>query len=172
MIIQKSLVFLTLISLTCTSVSALSMNQVHANDSSSKVIDNVILNQGQAMRIEFKSPLPEPIQQVSFKAEAIDTSNAFDASHVPITVEVFEKNKLIGSESFSSDLSGGFKNIQVDVNNTPKIDGNYKIEISFDTPEFNSGNTKIKVDLDTIKFNSGSVSMDLHGDIKKFLDTV
>ena len=128
--------------------------------------DEVILSQGQALRLEFQGKNIVPITDVSFKVKAIDTSDPFASYHVPLTVEVFEKNKLIGSESFTYDLGANFKKIQVDVNNDPKIKGNYKIVIRADTPEFNTDDNKVKVDLDTIKFNRGNVHMDLHGDIK------
>jgi len=87
-------------------------------------------------------------------------------------VEVFEKNLLIASESLTSDLSAGFKRIQVDVNNDPIIKGNYKIVIRFDTPEFSTDDNKVKVDLDTIKFNDGNVRMDLHDDVKIVSDNI
>jgi hypothetical protein len=159
LLIQKLLVFLAVISLLPVFLTAaLSVNDVQADKSSSQDRrDEVTLSQGDSLRIEFKSKQPEPIQAVSFKLMTY---------HVPLTVEVFEKNQLIGSESFTSDLSSGLKKIQVDVNNDPMIKGNYKIVIRFDNSEFNPDDNKIRIDLDTIKFNNGNVRMDLHGDIK------
>lgn len=138
----------------------------YAQAEKSKERDEATLSQGEALRVEFKSKQLEPIQEVSFKLKTIDTSDPFAFYHVPLTVEIFEKNQLIGSESFTSDLSTGFKKIKVDVNNDPMIKGNYKIVIRFDTPEFSTDDNKVKVDLDTIKFNDGNVRMDLHGDVK------
>lgn len=168
MLIQKLLVFLATISLiSALTTAALSVNDVQADKSSSKERGDVVtLSQGDSLRVEFKSRQPEPIQAVSFKLMTIDTSDPFKTYHVPLTVEVFEKNQLIGSESFTSDLSSGLKMIQVDVNNDPMIKGNYKIVIRFDNSEFNPDDNKIRIDLDTIKFNDGNVRMDLHGDIK------
>lgn len=166
MFIQKLLVSVAIISVLFTSVALSSINYVHAEKSSSKERDIVTLSQGQSLRVEFKSKQAEPIQQVSFKLKTIDTSDPFRTYHVPLTVEVYEKNQLIGSESFTSDLSSGLKKIQVDVNNDPMIKGNYKIVIRFDNSEFNPDDNKVRIDLDTIKFNDGNVRMDLHGDIK------
>lgn len=167
MLIQKLLVFLAIISLLSALAAAISVNYVQADKSSSQDRrDEVTLSQGDSLRIEFKSKQPEPIQAVSFKLITIDTSDPFATYHVPLTVEVFEKNQLIGSESFTSDLSSGLKKIQVDVNNDPMIKGNYKIVIRFDNSEFNPDDNKVRIDLDTIKFNDGNVRMDLHGDIK------
>jgi hypothetical protein len=167
LLIQKLLVFLAVISLLSALTAALSVNDVQADKSSSQDRrDEVTLSQGDSLRIEFKSKQPEPIQAVSFKLMTIDTSDPFATYRVPLTVEVFEKNQLIGSESFTSDLSSGLKKIQVDVNNDPMIKGNYKIVIRFDNSEFNPDDNKIRIDLDTIKFNNGNVRMDLHGDIK------
>jgi hypothetical protein len=168
LLIQKLLVFLAIISLiSALTTAALSVNDVQADKSSSKERGDVVtLSQGDSLRVEFKSKQPEPIQAVSFKLMTIDTSDPFATYHVPLTVEVFEKNQLIGSESFTSDLSSGLKMIQVDVNNDPMIKGNYKIVIRFDNSEFNPDDNKVRIDLDTIKFNDGNVRMDLHGDIK------
>jgi hypothetical protein len=167
LLIQKLLVFLAVISLLSALTAALSVNDVQADKSSSQDRrDEVTLSQGDSLRIEFKSKQPEPIQAVSFKLITIDTSDPFATYRVPLTVEVFEKNQLIGSESFTSDLSSGLKKIQVDVNNDPMIKGNYKIVIRFDNSEFNPDDNKVRIDLDTIKFNNGNVRMDLHGDIK------
>jgi len=167
LLIQKLLVFLAIISLLSALPAAISVNYVQADKSSSQDRrDEVTLSQGDSLRIEFKSKQPEPIQAVSFKLITIDTSDPFATYHVPLTVEVFEKNRLIGSESFTSDLSSGLKKIQVDVNNDPMIKGNYKIVIRFDNSEFNPDDNKVRIDLDTIKFNDGNVRMDLHGDIK------
>jgi len=167
LLIQKLLVFLAIVSLAFALTAALSTNQVQANKSSSEERrDGFTLSQGDSLRVEFKSKAPEPIQVVSFKLKTIDTDNPFASYHVPLTVEVYEKNQLIGSESFTSDLSAGFKKIQIDVNNDPKIKGNYKIVIRFDKSEFNTDDNKVRIEPDTIKFNDGSVRMDLHGDIK------
>ncbi len=157
-VVATSLIFLI------SSLAYFPVHQIQAAKSKSR--DEVTLNQGQALRVEFKSKLPERIQTVSFKVKTIDTSDPFAIYHVPLTVQVFEKNRLIGSESFSSDLRTGFNKVHIDVNNDPMIKGNYKIVISFDKPEFNTDDNKIKVDLDTIKFNNGKVRMELHGDIK------
>jgi hypothetical protein len=147
--------------------ATLSINDVQADKSGSKERRNEItLSQGESLRAEFKSKQPESIQVVSFKLKTIDTDNPFATYHVPLTVEVFEKNQLIGSESFTSDLRDSLRKIHVDVNNDPSIKGNYKIVIRFDKSEFNTDDNKVKIDLDTIKFNDGNVSMDLHGDVK------
>lgn len=174
LLIQKLLVSLAIISLlSALAAAALSVNEVQADKSSSNARRNeVTLNQGDSLRVEFKSKQPEPIQVVSFKLMTVDTSDPFKAYHVPLTVEVFEKNQLIGSESFTSDLGSGLKKIQVDVNNDPMIKGNYKIVIRFDNSEFNPDDNKVRVDLNTIKFNDGNVRMDLHGDIKVILGNV
>jgi hypothetical protein len=128
--------------------------------------DTVTLSPGQALRVEFQGKQLAPIKVVSLKLKTIDTSNPFASYQVPITVQVFEKNQLIGSESYTFNLGSGFRKIHVDVNNDPVIKGNYKTVIRFDNPEFSTEDNKVKIDLDTIKFNNGNLRMDLHGDLK------
>ncbi len=148
------------------SVAFSPLNDVQAENSKNQERDKVTLSHGEALRLEFQGEQLAPIKEVSFKLKTIDTSDPFASYQVPITVQVFEKNQLIGSESFTYSLGSGFRKVHVDVNNDPMIKGNYKTVIIFDNPEFNADDNKVKIDLDTIKFNNGNVRMDLHGDIK------
>ncbi len=99
------------------SVALLPVKGVPGKKSKSNERDTVTLSQGQSLRLEFQSRQPAPISEVSLKLKTIDTSDPFASYQVPLTIQVYEKNRSIGSESFTSDLGTGFKKIHVDVNN-------------------------------------------------------
>lgn len=123
--------------------------------------DTVTLSRGEALMAELKSKQPAPISQVSFSIKSMDNSDPSANSQVPLTIEVYERNNLIGSESFTSDLGNNFRKIHVEVNNEPTIQDDYKIVIRFDAPEFNGDDNIIQIDPDTIHFNNEVVRMDL-----------
>ncbi|HEX9320214.1 MAG TPA: hypothetical protein VF884_14870 [Nitrososphaeraceae archaeon] len=126
----------------------------------------VSLKQGETMRLEFERDHPRPVESVSLVLKTVDNSDPFANYDVPLTIEVFEKNQLVGSESFTAEVGADYKKVHVDVNNDPMIKGNFKIAIRFDVPEFGSDDNRLLINVDSVKFNDGKVNMHQHGDIK------
>jgi hypothetical protein len=118
------------------------------------------------LRLEFERDNPRPVDSVSLVLKTIDKSDPFASYEVPLTIQVFEKNQLVGSESFTAEVGADYKRVRVDINNDPMIKGNFKIEIRFDVPEFGKDDNLLNVNIDSIKFNDGKVHMHQHGDIK------
>lgn len=131
-----------------------------------KVRQVVSLKQGETLRLEFERDNPRPVDSVSLVLKTIDKSDPFASYEVPLTIQVFEKNQLVGSESFTAEVGADYKRVRVDINNDPMIKGNFKIEIRFDVPEFGKDDNLLNVSIDSIKFNDGKVHMHQHGDIK------
>lgn len=131
-----------------------------------KVRQVVSLKQGETLRLEFERDNPRPVDSVSLVLKTIDKSDPFASYEVPLTIQVFEKNQLVGSESFTAEVGADYKRVRVDINNDPMIKGNFKIEIRFDVPEFGKDDNLLNVNIDSIKFNDGEVHMHQHGDIK------
>jgi len=126
----------------------------------------VELKQGQTLRLEFERDHPRPVESVSMVLKTVDRSDPFANFDVPLTIEVLEKNQLVGSESFTAQVGADYKKVRVDINNDPMIKGNFKIAIRFDVPEFGSDDNRLLINIDSIKFNDGKVNMHQHGDIK------
>lgn len=85
---------------------------------------------------------------------------------MPITVEVYEKNQLVGSEHVSYSIGGKSQKVSVDVNNDPLIKGNYKVVVRHDMPEDSEDDdNRLFVDVDSIKFNKGKNDIYQHGKI-------
>jgi hypothetical protein len=101
-----------------------------------KVRQVVSLKQGETLRLEFERDNPRPVDSVSLVLKTIDKSDPFASYEVPLTIQIFEKNQLVGSESFTAEVGADYKRVRVDINNDPMIKGNFKIEIRFDVPEF------------------------------------
>jgi len=131
-----------------------------------KVRQVVSLKQGETLRLEFERDNPRPVDSVSLVLKTIDKSDPFASYEVPLTIQVFEKNQLVGSESFTAEVGADYKRVRVDINTDPMIKGNFKIEIRFDVPEFGKDDNLLNVNIDSIKFNDGKVHMHQHGDIK------
>jgi len=132
--------------------------------------DTVLLNQGEAMKAEFQSETQEQVKQVTLSISYSDKdSDPFASYHIPITVEVYEKNQLVGSEHVSYSIDNKPMKITVDVNNDPMIKGNYKVVVTHDIPEDSKDNDReLLVDIDSIKFNKGDSNIYHHGMIKTF----
>jgi hypothetical protein len=131
-----------------------------------KVRQVVSLKQGETLRLEFERDNPRPVDSVSLVLKTIDKSDPFASYEVPLTIQVFEKNQLVGSESFTAEVGADYKRVRVDINNDPMIKGNFKIEIRFDVPEFGKDDNLLNINIDSNKFNDGKVNMHQHGDIK------
>jgi hypothetical protein len=132
----------------------------------------VSLKQGETLRLEFERDHPKPVESVSLVLKTVDKSDPFANYDVPLTIEVFEKNQLVGSESFTAEVGVDYKKVRVDVNNDPMIKGNFKVAIRFDVPEFGSDDNRLLINIDSIKFNDGRVNMHQLGDIKIVSATV
>lgn len=131
--------------------------------------DTIGLYQGEAMKAEFQSKKQTPIKQVSILVWFEDSNDPFTSYRMPITVEVYEKNQLVGSEHVSYTIGGKSQKVRVDVNNDPMIRGNYKIVVRHDIPEGSEDDdSKLFVDVDSIKFNKGKNNIYQHGKIKIF----
>ncbi len=122
----------------------------------------VVLSQGEAVKATLKADKPTSMNKVSFSAKSI-SMNPFTNTVVPLTVEVYESDKLVGSESFIWSLGPDFEKINVDINNSPKLDERYKMLIRYDLFEDNTVNNPIQVDTESIKVNGGNDGIDVHG---------
>jgi hypothetical protein len=126
-----------------------------------------LLSEGEAVKATIKAEKPTAMNEVSFSARTIGLSDPFATSRIPFTVEVYEGNQLVASESFTESLSDKLQNVDVPINNIPKMDEKYKLLIRYDTPE-NGGqnNNPIQIDTESIKVNEGDDGLDVHGRIK------
>jgi hypothetical protein len=128
-----------------------------------------LLSQGEAMKATIQAKEPTAMNEVSFSAKLVGISDPFATSNIsiPMTVEVYEGNELVASESFTESLGDKFQKVDVPINNTPKMDEKYKLLVRYDTPE-NGGqkNVPIQIDTDSIKVNDGDDGLEVHGRIK------
>jgi hypothetical protein len=128
-----------------------------------------LLSQGEAMKATIQAKEPTTMNEVSFSAKLVGLSDPFATSNIsiPITVEVYEGNELVASESFTESLDTKFQKVDVPINNIPKMDEKYKLLVRHDTPE-NGGqrNVPIQIDTDSIKVNDGDDGLEVHGRIK------
>jgi hypothetical protein len=123
----------------------------------------VVLSQGEAVKATLTTEKPTSMNDVSFSAKSIGLSNPFANTVVPFTVEVYESDELVASESFTSSLGDKFENVNVEINNSPKLDERYKMLIRYDHPEDNSRNNPIQIDIESIKVNGGKDGIDVQG---------
>lgn len=128
-----------------------------------------LLSQGEAMKVAIQAIEPTAMNEFSFSAKLVGVSDPFATSNVsiPITVEVYEGDELVASESFTESLDTKFQKVDVPINNIPKMDEKYKVLLRYDTPE-NGGqkNIPIQIDTDSIKVNDGDDGLEVHGRIK------
>jgi hypothetical protein len=130
----------------------------------------VILSEGDAMKATLKSDEPIAMDEVSFSAKRVGTLDPFASSRIPFTVEVYENNSLVASESFTHVLEDKFEKVSVMINNVPKMDVKYKMLIRYDIPENNGQDKPIQIDTDTIEINGGEDGIEVHGRLKVILD--
>lgn len=127
-----------------------------------------LLSQGEAMKATIQAKEPTAMNEVSFSAKLVGISDPFATSNIsiPMTVEVYEGNELVASESFTELLGDKFQKVDVPINNTPKMDEKYKLLVRYDIPE-NGGqkNVPIQIDTDSIKVNDGDDGLEVHGRI-------
>jgi len=126
----------------------------------------VLLTEGEAMKATLKIEKPTAIDEVSFSARRV-ASDPFVSSQIPFTIEVYENDQPVASESFTQTLEDKFENVIVSINNIPKMDEKYKMLIRYDIPEDNEqSNTPIQIDADSIEVNEGEDGIDVHGKIR------
>ena len=127
----------------------------------------VLLTEGEAMKATLKIEKPTAIDEVSFSARRVGSSDPFASSQIPFTIEVYESDQLVASESFTQTLDDKFEKIIVSINNIPKMDEKYKMLIRYDIPEDNGqSNNPIQIDAGSIEVNEGEDGIEVHGKIR------
>ncbi len=143
--IKAVICFLTCFALVFSIVS-LDNNKAAAKSNEIKVRGaKVVLSQTEAVKATLTTDKPASMTDVSFSAKSIGVSNPFANTVVPFTVEVYENDKLVASESFTWSLSDKFEKVNVLVNNSPKLDERYKMLIRYDLSEDNIRNNPIQM---------------------------
>jgi hypothetical protein len=131
-----------------------------------------LLSQGEAMKVTLQAEDPTSMNEVSFSLRAVGLSNPFASSRIPITVEVYEGKELVASESFTESLDDEFKELNVPINNIPKMDEKYKLLIRYDTPENREQyHAPIQIDTESIEVNDGGDGLEVYGRIKILFPT-
>ena len=77
------------------------------------------------------------MNDVSFSARRVGLADPFGSAQIPFTIELYESDKLVASESFTWLLEDKLEEITTFINNTPKLDERYKMLIRYDVPEGN-----------------------------------
>lgn len=126
----------------------------------------LLLTEGEAMKVTLTAKEPSTMNEVSFSAKSVDVADPFAASQIPFTIEVYESDRLVASESFTWSLGDKIKKVSTFVNNTPKMDERYKMLIRYDIPEDSGRNIPIQIDAGSIKINGGDDGIDVQGRIK------
>jgi hypothetical protein len=129
-----------------------------------------LLSQGEAMKATIQAKEPTTMNDISFSAKLVGVSDPFATSDIsiPMTVEVYEGDELVASESFTESLDTKFREVDVPINNIPKMDEKYKLLVRYDIPENGGGqeNVPIQIDTDSIKVNDGDDGLEVYGRIK------
>lgn len=127
----------------------------------------VLLTEGEAMKVTLTAEEPRTMYDVSFSAKRVGMIDPFGSFAIPFTVEVYESDQLVASESFTWTLGEKFEKVLVQVNNTPKIDERYKMLIRYDVQEDNEQkNIPIQINAESIRINGGNDGIDVHGRVK------
>jgi hypothetical protein len=126
----------------------------------------VLLTQGEAMKVTLTSEETNTMNEVAFSARRVGFVDPFGSSQIPFTIELYESDKLVASESFTWLLEDKFEKISALVNNAPKLDERYKMLIRYDVPEGNGPDIPIQIDAESIKINGGNGGIDVQGRIK------
>jgi hypothetical protein len=126
----------------------------------------VLLSEGEAMKVTLTAEEPSSMNEISFSAKSLGMLDPFASSRIPFTIEVYESDQVVASESFTWSLGDKFEKVSAFINNTPKIDERYKMLIRYDVPEDNGPNIPIQINADSIKVNAGKDGIDVQGRIK------
>jgi hypothetical protein len=127
---------------------------------------NVLLTQGEAMKVTLTTEESSTMNDVSFSARRVGFADPFGSAQIPFTIELYESDKLVASESFTWLLDDKLEEITTSINNTPKLDERYKMLIRYDVPEGNGIDVPIQIDAESIKINGGEDGIDIQGRIK------
>lgn len=105
------------------------------------------------MTVRLEIDDPTSVHELSLRARTLENPDPFDESYsrIPITVEIRDKGKVVGSESMTAHLENSFNKFDIDFNNDPKVSGEFSAVVSFDVPEHNGESPKIRVDTDDIE---------------------
>jgi hypothetical protein len=125
-----------------------------------------LLTEGEAMKVTLTAQEPSTMNEVSFSAKIVAVSDPFASSQIPFTIEVYETDQLVASESFTWSLGDKFEKVSSFINNTPRMDERYKMLIRYDVPEDNGPGIPIQIDAESIKINGGNGGIDVQGRIK------
>lgn len=113
----------------------------------------VNLGPGDKITVRLQIDDPTSVHELSFKAKRVQDSDPFHNSNscIPITVQIIENDKLVGSESVTPHIGNSFEEINIDMNNDPKVRNTFNVVVRFDIPEYNDHDRKIRVNTDSIK---------------------
>jgi hypothetical protein len=130
-----------------------------------------ILRPGNTMKVTIASDKPTTMNNLSFSAKRLGLTDPFSSSQIPFTVEVYESDKLVASETFTWSLGDKFEKINWVINNAPKLDERYKMLIRYDIAEDNTQQSPIQIDTERIDINEGNDGIEVHGRIKIVFST-
>jgi hypothetical protein len=113
----------------------------------------VNLGPGHKITVRLQIDDPTSVHELSFKAKRVQDSDPFrnSNSRIPITVQIIENDKLVGSESVTAHIGNSFEEINIDMNNDPKVRNTFNVVVIFDIPEDDDHDLKIRVNTDSIK---------------------
>ena len=126
----------------------------------------VLLTQGEAMKVTLTTEESNTMNDISFSARRIGFADPFGSAQIPFTIELYESDKLVASESFTWLLEDKLEEITTSINNAPKLDERYKMLIRYDVLEGNGMDAPIQIDAESIKINGGDDGIDVQGRIK------
>lgn len=126
----------------------------------------VLLTPGEAMKVTLTTEQSSTMNDVSFSVRKVGLADPFGSAQIPFTIELYESDKLVASESFTWLLEDKLEEITTSINNTPKLDERYKMLIRYDVPEDKGIDVPIQIDAESIKINGGEDGIDVQGRIK------
>jgi hypothetical protein len=123
------------------------------NSSTYAEAKKINLGEGEKIKVKLDIEKATKVKAIAFSAKRIGDPNPFgDAySRVPITVEIHESHKLVGSESFTAQIGDDLQKLTIDMSNEPKVNANFNLILRFDVPEDKGQDRKIRIDTESIK---------------------
>jgi hypothetical protein len=113
----------------------------------------VNIGEGDSITLRLEIDESTRIHELSFDIKRMQSSNPFSESYsrIPVTVEIIENGDMVGSESMTAHVENRYKEINIDMNNDPKVGGSFNVVIKFEIPEDDDHDSQIRVDTDSIK---------------------
>jgi hypothetical protein len=113
----------------------------------------VNIGEGDSITLRLEIDESTRIHELSFDIKRMQSSNPFSESYsrIPVTVEIIENGDIVGSESMTAHVENRYKEINIDMNNDPKVGGSFNVVIKFEIPEDDGHDPQIRVDTDSIK---------------------